>query len=194
MSDPSVITQGPRASKSSGERALADIAYGIIHVSDDNDPTKGAAQVASYFHSATASGSAHFVCDNENTVQCLPLEVVPWGAPPLNPSGVHIEQSGSENIPRAKWLTTYDGQFTRVAWLMAHLSAQLKIPLVWLQKDDLLRLGVSPGQGKGGWTTHAAVTDAWRKSDHRDPGPGYPIELLMPRAQTFLAAMVPPKA
>jgi hypothetical protein len=198
MANPvSTITQGKHAAHTSGNRPESAIAYGIIHSTEVADPIHGDESVANYFASAGSGGSTQYVVDNDSTTQTLPDSAVAWGAPPLNTSGIHIEQSGKAAYTRAKWLAVYGPQIERVAWLMAHLSKKHTIPMRWLTAADLVRLGANPKHGKGGWTTHRRVSAAWHKSDHTDPGAGYPLDILMSKALVYRAemdnpAVVPP--
>jgi hypothetical protein len=45
-----------------------------------------------------------------------------------------------------------------------------------LSADDLLA-------GRRGLTGHAQVSAAFRKSDHWDPGPGFPVESFLDRVR-----------
>ena len=47
----------------------------------------------------------------------------------------------------------------------------------WLVAADLVR-------GRRGITSHAEVSLAYRKSDHWDPGPGFPIDEFLGRVRS----------
>jgi N-acetyl-anhydromuramyl-L-alanine amidase AmpD len=57
---------------------------------------------------------------------------------------------------------------------------------VWLRPADLRA-------GKRGITGHADVSDAFRRSDHHDPGTAFPIEAYLARVKAHMGdAWVPP--
>ncbi|NTW29451.1 MAG: N-acetylmuramoyl-L-alanine amidase [Coriobacteriia bacterium] len=180
-----VITQGPQAAHDSGIRPLSAIAYGVIHVTECADPIDGAEDVASYFAQEQSGGSTQYVIDNDSIVQTLPDDRIAWGAPPLNYSGIHIEQSGYSDFTREQWLATYLPQIDNTAWNMARLSRLYDIPLRWLTAADLVAIGTNPAKGSGGWTGHQEVSAAWHQTDHGDPGDGYPVDVLMAKAHFY---------
>ena len=60
--------------------------------------------------------------------------------------------------------------------LVANVCRRRRIPIRWLSADDLLA-------GRRGLTGHAQVSEAYRKSDHWDPGPGFPVESFLDRVR-----------
>ena len=60
----------------------------------------------------------------------------------------------------------------RAADLSAELCRRHAIPAQWLWPPDLRA-------GKRGLTTHASVSEAFRRSTHYDPGPAFPVERFL---------------
>jgi hypothetical protein len=103
--------------------------------------------------------------------------VIPWGAPPLNTAGFHIEQAGYAAWSRAQWLehrTTVD----RAAYKASLRCTRFKIPVRLLNVAQL-RADFAQHHPGGGVVTHATVSAAFQESTHTDPGHGYPLDLFM---------------
>jgi hypothetical protein len=64
---------------------------------------------------------------------------------------------------------------------VADVCGRRRIPVRWLSPDDLLA-------GRRGITGHAEVSKAYRKSDHWDPGPGFPVQSFLDRVRRAQAA------
>jgi hypothetical protein len=60
----------------------------------------------------------------------------------------------------------------RAATLVADVCRRRVIPVRWLVASDLLA-------GRHGITGHVEVSKAYGKSDHWDPGPGFPVERFL---------------
>jgi hypothetical protein len=173
--------------KNSGSREAPCIAWGVIHDEENPDALKGAEKTGAFFASAAAHGSAHSGVDNDSTQQYLPEEgnlSEAWGAPPLNDSGIHVEQSGRASFSRRVWKKRYGPQLVRVAWLMADISRRRQLPLRWVSRRQMRKVGPNPPKPQG-WVTHDDVSKVWKQSVHWDPGPGWPKGFVMRRARKF---------
>jgi hypothetical protein len=69
----------------------------------------------------------------------------------------------------------------RSAALAAELCRRYEIPVAWLYAADLKA-------GRRGLTTHKAVSEAFRRSNHWDPGNGFPVESYLARVRAELGA------
>lgn len=171
-----------------GQRPLSQIKIIVLH---DTDPPKvadpTARSTASYFsqHVPIKAGgpySAHVVIGEDGCFETLTPDYIAYGAgEPANTVGYHIEQAGQAAWTREKWLSrTKTLQAT--AGLVASMANQLGIPLQFLKADDLKKLAAAGWpSGQGGVTTHAEISKAFPRGplDHIDPGPNYPIDVLM---------------
>ena len=151
----------------SGTRRLTDVRLIVLHSTEGGT----AESVARYFASRSAAGSAHLVIDDGERERCLPNSAVPWAAPGANTNGFHIEMCGYAKWGKLTWLRHRE-MLKRSAYKTAFHAKVFKIPLVSLKSADLRA-------GKAGITTHVEVSRAWGKSDHWDPGPGFPMWLFM---------------
>lgn len=178
------------AKRQSGTRPASRITYFVIHDSEAPNPTGAAEGVGAFFQSGSAQGSTHYGVDTNSTQQYLGDLVIPWGAPPINTSGLHVECAGVARLDRSSWLTQYGPMFARLGWLAASRCKRYGIPIRLLHANDLVRIGTDPAQGRGGITTHAAISAAFHKSTHTDPGPGFPIDLVMIHAKRYASGPI----
>jgi hypothetical protein len=146
----------------------------VIHdMEAPEDRYTTAEDVARYFQSPNAGGSAHYNVDRDSIVQSVYEADQAAAAPGSNTDGIHIELAGYARQTRDEWLDPVSTQIlARAAALVRDIGARLDIPLVWLT-DDEVRAGVK------GITTHAAISRIYRQSDHTDPGPNFPDDVFM---------------
>lgn len=137
-----------------------------------------AVSTARYFQSSGSGGSAHYVVDVAETVQCLAENVIAWHAPPNGKSlGVEICSDGGSKTSfrnpkvaytRAQWLSPQVWPAVlRAARLTRQLCDKYDIPVTKLSASDLKA-------GREGICGHVDVSNAWHQSDHDDPGPDFP--------------------
>lgn len=150
----------------------------VIHSTVSPCEPGGARNIARYFRSSAAGGSAHYVVDPGEEVQVVYDSVVAWHAPP-NPNSLGVEmcdmpgpvpgdKPGSARWKALKkaWRWRKSNQrkmLARAARLTAELCAAYDVPPVFLTPAKLRA-------GRRGITTHANVSAAWRQSTHWDPG------------------------
>lgn len=108
-----------------------------------------------------------------------------WAAPPLNQEADHLEICGFAEWSRAKWLT-YPKMLETVAQWIAWRCSVRKIPIRHVSKPSL---------GTSGVTGHIDVNNTYRQSDHWDPGPGFPWDTVIARANVIASVKpaLPPK-
>ena len=192
--------RGYKAVHSSGTRDKAACQFIVTHCGE-----AGTAQgMASWFQNPSSGGSTQLCVDSDACYQPLPDLTIPWGAPPLNTTGLHCELAGYSAWKPADWLKR-QRMLQRAAWQYAKWSIKYDIPIRWLTAKQLKQLTAVPGKGKGGFTSHAEISKAWGKTDHSDPGPGFltasgspsktvPRLLLMGYVKKYRAQMLaPPK-
>ena len=137
-----------------------------------------AVSTARYFQSSSSGGSAHYVVDIGETVQCLGESVIAWHAPPNAHSlGIEICADGGSatsfrnpnvRYRRAQWLSPQVWPAVlRAAALTRQACQKYDIPMVKLSAADLKA-------GKRGICGHVDVSNAFHQSDHDDPGPDFP--------------------
>jgi N-acetyl-anhydromuramyl-L-alanine amidase AmpD len=93
---------------------------------------------------------------------------------PGNLRGVGIEFSGLASYPPSEWLS-HGAMLRHGGKLVSEIAAKHRIPLKYCSDDDLR-------ERRPGITTHAQLTRVFGGT-HTDPGPGFPLDLLLQYAQ-----------
>jgi hypothetical protein len=167
-------------------RGRGDIDVVVLHTMEFPEVPDAAERVARYFQTTAREVSAHYNVDNNSIVQCVREDDVAYAAPGNNWNGIQIEQSGFARQTSRDWNDAYSkALLERTAKLIAEISKRYAIPIVALDASDLRA-------DRRGITTHVAVTRAWGRSDHTDPGPNYPLGRVLARARV-LRGTGPPK-
>ena len=150
----------------------------VIHSTVSPCEPGGARNIAAYFRSQSAGGSAHYVVDPGEVVQSAYDSVVAWHAPPNShslgiemcdvPGPVPNDKPGTARWKALKrsWRWVRPNQramLRRTARLTAQLCLAYDVPTRFVGPGDL-------HDGKHGVTTHANVSAAFRQSTHWDPG------------------------
>lgn len=148
------------AAHSSGMQS--DINRIVIHCTVSPCAPGWARKIANYFHGAGSGGSAHYVVDPGEIIQCLPEKVIAWHAPP-NTGSIGIELCDWQKGKASRWSDDdHENMLRRAAPLVGAIAKRYGIPLVWLTPADLRN-------GKRGICGHVDVSNAWHQSDHGDP-------------------------
>lgn len=128
--------------------------------------------------------SFHYAVDADSAVQCVPDLHVAWHAGhTANLIGIGVELCGHAEQTRAEWLdATSLATLCNAARLVADLCRAYHIPAVYFDAPAL------NASNPVGITTHAAVSVAWRESDHWDPGPEFPATEFVAAVATALSA------
>lgn len=161
------------AAKNYRKGRLSSIRLIVIHDMEAPEGPLTAENVAKYFRDSGVVASAHICVDNDSAVRCVPDEDTAYAAPGANTDGLQLEIAGYMRQSRDEWLDAYSkaalGQAARAtaAW-----CAKYGIPVRRLTRDEL-RAGVR------GITCHADVSAVYKRSDHTDPGPGFPWDWFL---------------
>jgi N-acetyl-anhydromuramyl-L-alanine amidase AmpD len=152
----------------------------VLHTMEADELRGAALRCARWFQNPRSRVSAHYSVDAEGVIQCVRDEDVAWHAPGANHDGLGIELAGRASQSRREWA---DGYSTAVLENAAALAGGLcrahRIPAVWLWPPDLRA-------GRRGVTSHAAVSEAFGRSTHTDPGRGFPIERYLVLVQAHV--------
>lgn len=140
----------------------------ILHSTENPVRSGTARNVARWFAGPSApQASAHYVVGPDEVLRCVREEAVAWAAPGANHHGIQIEMVGQ--AAKTDW--SRDGRddtaglavMRRTAELVRGVCERWNIP-----RERVDAAGLKAG--KRGITTHAAVTEAFKKSTHIDPG------------------------
>lgn len=128
-----------------------------------------AERVARFFAGGTSRASAHYCYDADSIVQCVKDDDVAWHAPGNNHNGIGLEHAGYANQRADQWADDFSSKMLELsAHHCAHLCDRYQIPKEYVDAAGLIA-------GRRGITTHDAVSKAWKKSSHWDPGPNFPM-------------------
>lgn len=153
----------------------------VLHTMENMEKPGAARNVALWFASAEApQASAHYCIDAGEVIQCVKDEDIAWHAPGANRNGLGLEHAGRAAQSPAEWQDPFsEAALELSANLAADLCHKWKIPAVYVPSGALLK-------GARGITTHMDVSRAFRKSDHWDPGIGFPIDWYVKRVAELL--------
>ncbi len=184
------------------------IALVVLHTAETPCKDGVARAVATMFATEPASmeSSSHYVCGPEQVFACVDEDDTAWHAAPVNPRSIGIEHTGYARYTAADWKgDAQQKMLARSAGLVADICKRRGIPVAFVDGAGLLR-------GDSGITTHAAVSAACRmalaqkldslfaenpkhpgtpRSDHTDPGPGWPMDAYLEMVQAALPAPAP---
>src|SRR5215472_9307580 len=113
-------------------RTASMIRYIVLHDTESHS----AQSAAAYFTNPASGGSSNLVVDDTECFRVLDDLVIPWGAPPLNTSGFHIEQAGFAAWTRSEWLA-HSPTITRAAFKASLRCKWFKIPTRVLNVAEL---------------------------------------------------------
>ena len=154
----------------------------VIHTIESDERSGSAESCARWFRDAASRVSAHYCVDADSIVQCVRDQDVAWHAPGANHNGIGVEHAGRARQSGVEWSDAYStAVLERSAALVAELCVVHRIPATWLYASDLKA-------GRRGITPHSAVTEAYRRGTHTDPGAGFPVERYVDLVRSALGA------
>ena len=103
-----------------------------------------------------------------------------WAGPPLNQEADHLEICGFAKWTRAEWLRQKPMLETVAEWI-AWRCAVRSIPIRYVAR---------PTAGTSGVTGHVDINRVYHDSDHWDPGPNFPWDTVIARANVIAAVPV----
>jgi N-acetyl-anhydromuramyl-L-alanine amidase AmpD len=145
----------------------------VLHTVEAPERDGTAEAIAEYFRTTTRPASAHWCVDRNSIIQCVREADQAAAAPGSNQQGLHVELAGYAKQTAEDWSDAYsDEMLRRAAKLCAAKAEEYDIPVRW-------RLPAELKAGEPGFTSHANVSKAFRRSTHWDPGPGFPVGRFM---------------
>lgn len=171
----------------------------VIHDAECNEGPRAAEGVGAYFANpfrpqknadgsvtnVPVQASAHYSVDSDSVVQSVKDNDVAFAAPPLNDNGLHFELTGFAKQTAAEWDDAESrAMLQRCARLVADRCREHGIPITDLVPAEKLPPIGELATASGGITTHAAISKAYKKSDHQDPGKNFPGEAFIAMVRT----------
>lgn len=156
----------------------------LLTVHDMEFPEKltAAEDVAMYFHTLNEKlpsgkpkkASAHTCWDSNSAVRCVLDKDVAYAAPGANNDGLQYELAGYGRQTRDEWLDEYGkSMLALVCEGMAQDCIKYGIPPRHLTNEQLA------DKTQKGIIGHYQASKVFKLSDHTDPGPGFPWDLLI---------------
>ena len=168
------FVESPNVTPATGRR----IDVVVMHTMEIAERKDAAEICARWFASPVSKVSAHYCVDADTVVQCVREKDIAWHARGGNTSSIDVELAGFARQRREDWADAYSSAVLgRAATLVADACRRRAIPVRWIVAADL-------AAGSRGITGHSEVSKAHRKSDHWDPGPGFPIERFLGLVRT----------
>jgi hypothetical protein len=169
----------------------------VVHSMEMDERRDTAEACAAYFASCPeyriingrrfdARASAHECVDDNSRVGCVLDKDVAYAAPGANHNGLHLELAGRARQTRAEWLDDYGRRMLTgpAADWVAEKAQAYNIPLEYVNAAGLRA-------GQRGVTTHNEVRLAFGRTNHTDPGPGFPMDVLLAEARARLRPLNP---
>jgi hypothetical protein len=151
----------------------------VIHDMEFPERLDAAEWTAHYFSGpASAAGrsvSSHYTADADSIVQCVRLADTAWtvGNRPGNYRGINWELAGYASQTRQQWLDTFSlAMLTRIAEIIRRDMGTYSIPARTLS-DAQVKAFTS------GITSHWQLGRVFGGTDHTDPGPNFPWDVLL---------------
>lgn len=154
----------------------------VIHDMEAPETHDTAENIGHYFQHPDKPSSAHVGVDDNGIVQYVKDNNEAYAAPPRNPDAIHVELAGYGRQTRAMWLDPYGiAMLAHGSDAVAQYCLKYAVPIVKLGPADLKA-------GQRGICGHYAVSLAYGKSDHTDPGVGFPWDYFLHSTQLFYNA------
>jgi hypothetical protein len=153
----------------------------VVHDMEIENKPDTAELIGHYFANVSASNkvSAHVGVDVNSAVRYVEDDDIAYAAPGANANGLHIELAGYAKFLNGDWeRSDMLAMLGIAAPIVRDWCDRFGIPKTFVRAADLKR-------GVGGITTHYEVSQAFRLTNHTDPGPNFPIG-------NFVAAVVGP--
>lgn len=160
---------------------IAPLKWVVWHSTEGVETTGAALALAlNWFALPSANVSAHIVADDgsddrygDGIIECVQPSDTAWHCANGNASGYGVEIVGKAGQTGVQWTDRYslEALHNAARWVADHPALQ-HIPRRWLTDDQLRR-------GELGHITHVQVSRVLGGTNHSDPGPNFPYDLVM---------------
>jgi N-acetyl-anhydromuramyl-L-alanine amidase AmpD len=162
-------------------RTSAQMKHIIMHTMESPEGLTTAEDVSRWAAGSTApQASWHYAVDANSIVSCVEEEDVAWAAPGANHDGIQIEMAGRAGQTPAQWADAFSkAELVLAAKLVADICRRRGIRAVHGTNFDL-------SADRRGVYGHVQASEVFKKSNHTDPGVGFPWDGFMKDVQAFL--------
>lgn len=150
----------------------------VLHTAEG---AKDEIDLGGFFSRTTSGSSAAGIGQDGGYASYVNYADTAWCAPPLNQEGEHLEICGFAKWTREEWFK-FPKMLEAVARWIAWRCTVRRIPI---------RFVATPKVGTSGVTGHIQVNNVFKMSDHWDPGPQFPWDWVIARAQAIAAVPAP---
>lgn len=173
----------------SGRRDLKALIWSVLHTTENSDNTPPDNVAKWQLDRSNDSSYNVLFGTNGRTVRSNDDNYSPWSAGmPGNRLGLHGSAIGYASRTRAQWLK-FPKQLESIAQWLATNHREYGIPLRELTVDEVRRR-------VSGVTTHAvywqAIGKAQGMATRTDPGAGFPMDVVLKRANEIVSPPPPP--
>ncbi len=146
-----------------------DVGLVVLHCAEVKETADRAEWLMKYCAANDRQASWHYAVDCDSITQSVLEADVAWHAPGANSRSIGVELAAAGQPDALDWADDYSLRTLRLAaFLVAGICVRRHISPFEVDAAGLL-------EGRRGVTTHAAVSRAFKKSDHLDPGPHFPM-------------------
>lgn len=157
-------------------RPASQVRQLVIHTAEHPLYAGAARSVGGFFKPHGMPSETHYGADNLEIIQYAPDLVECDGAAGGNTYSLHIELCTYARTSRATWLgdAAHKALLVNAARWCEHKGRQFGIPNQYVSATMLSMDRATPGV-----TRHVDFSTAFGLSSHWDPGPGFPMDVLL---------------
>lgn len=160
---------------------VANIRLIVLHDGETPETGSAAEGMANWFSHPSTQASSHTTHDNNSRVRVVDDDDTAWCAPGANADGLHAEMAGRAAQNATDWNDAYSvATMNDCADQCAEWADKYRIPVRGLSDAQ-----VADGVTKG-FTTHAQISRVFKRSDHWDPGTGFPFAAFLGKVNVAL--------
>ena len=176
---PHIQAKGYRRGRAYGQ--AKKVSWLVIHTAEGaTDETS----LGSYFRGTTNASSNAGIGQDGGYATYVNYQDTAWANPPLNEEADSLELCGFARWGRADWLKQARMLDTCARWI-AWRCAVRGIPIRYVAR---------PAVGSTGVTGHRDINAVYKQSSHWDPGPQFPWDVVIAKAQSAAGTKPPPVA